>query len=88
MFFQGNKINIYFHARFGAAPIRNIYFHARFGLALLRKTYFRPKKTCVWEVFLGQKYGFLKTCCTKSVMELVFHTNYVQYQHLKPVLCA
>ena len=51
-----------------------------------KKNIFLAKKTCVWGVFFGQKYDFLKTCCIKSVMELVFHTNYVQYQHLKTVL--
>ena len=35
-----------------------------------------------------KKYDFLNTCCIKSVMELVFYTNYVQYQDLKPVLCV
>ena len=40
------------------------------------------KRVCgVW--FFGQKYDFLNTCCIKSVMELVFPTNYVQYEMKK-----
>ena len=58
---------------------REYLFSCQIWCGTYKKTYFWPKKTCVQRVFFGQKFDFLKTCCIKSVMELVLYIKKIKY---------
>lgn len=60
--------------------MKNNFFTNSLIVAPFKKVYLWIKKYCWVEVFLGLNVIFLK-CCIKSIVWLVFHTNYVHYHY-------